>query len=197
MQVQDIESSGSGARESGTLTGSIAGAANDAYEKAAEFTGDAAGKVRQAAGEAAANTTSQLKDLLDNQVGTGAAMLGDLAHSVHRAADDLDRSSPLVGGLFRNVAERMSGYADELEGQTSDELLRAAKNLTQRQPALVFGLAALAGFFVFRAMKNAPSAIKAPSIQPAQHGFDAERDRERANMNRPGGAAQPFPGTSG
>lgn len=180
---QGFEDTGSGARRSEAPSGTIAGAASEAYAKAAEITGDVAERARHTASGAASSATSQMKDVLDRQVGVGAAMLGDIAHSVHHAADDLDRSSPLVGGLVRGLADRMSGYATNLERQTSDDLLRAATNLTQRQPALVFGLAALAGFFVFRTVKNAPAAIDAPSIQPSQRGFDAPTgDRQHGKI---------------
>jgi hypothetical protein len=171
MQGQEFDNSGSGARRSGSLTDTVTAAASDAYSKAAKLTGQAAERARQTAADAASNAGSQMKDVLDRQVGTGAGILGDLARSVHRAADDLDQSSPLVGDLMRGVAGRMSGYADDLRGQTSDELLRAASDLTRRQPALVFGLAALAGFFAFRTLKHAPIGEKAPSIQPSQQGY--------------------------
>jgi len=153
------------------LTDTVTAAASDAYSKAAELTGQAAERARQTAADAASNAGSQMKDVLDRQVGTGAGILGDLARSVHRAADDLDQSSPLVGDLVRGLAGRVSGYADDLRGQTSDDLLRAASDLTRRQPALVFGLAAVAGFFAFRTLKHAPIAEKAPPIQPSQQGY--------------------------
>ncbi len=171
MQGRDFEGSGSTARGANSLTDRITGAASDAYSKAAELSGDAAERARQAAAEAASSAGSQVKDVLDRQVGTGAGILGDLARSVERAAGDFDQSSPLVGDLMRGLAGRMSGYADDLRGQKSDDLLRAASDLTRRQPALVFGLAALAGFFAFRTLKHAPLPERAPPIQPSQHGY--------------------------
>ncbi len=171
MPGQDFEGSGSTARGSNTLTDRIAGAASDAYSKAAELSGEAAERARRAAADAASGAGSQVKDALDRQVGTGAGILGELARSVERAAGDLDQTSPLVGDLMRGLAGRMSGYADDLRGQRSEDLVRAASDLTRRQPALVFGLAALAGFFAFRALKHVPLPEQAPSIQPSQHGY--------------------------
>jgi hypothetical protein len=171
MQGRDFGSSDSTQRGSGTLTDKVTAAASDAYSKAAELSGEAAERARRAAADAASSASSQMKGALDRQVGTSAGILGELARSVHRAADDLDQSSPLVGDLVRGLAGRMSGYADDLRGQTADDLLRAASDLTRRQPALVFGLAALAGFFAFRTLKHVPLAEKAPSIQPSQYGY--------------------------
>jgi hypothetical protein len=61
-----------------------------------------------------------------------------------------------------------------MENQTVDQLTKSASDYTRRQPALVFGLAALAGFFAFRTFKNAQS-VAAPPIQPTDvhySGFD-------------------------
>jgi hypothetical protein len=61
-----------------------------------------------------------------------------------------------------------------MENQTVDQLTKSASDYTRRQPALVFGLAALAGFFAFRTFKNAQS-VSAPPIQPTDvhhSGFD-------------------------
>ena len=180
MQGQDFAARGVTSRESESLTDKIADAANQVYATTGEVAGEAAERARQAASEATSSASAQAKELLDRQVGAGAAMLGSFAHSVHRAADDLDKSSPLVGDLTRTIAHRMSGYAGALDGKTSDDLLRSASDLTRRQPALVFGLAALAGFFAFRAVKNAPTGmptgIRAPSIQPNQSGFDVDEN---------------------
>jgi hypothetical protein len=57
-----------------------------------------------------------------------------------------------------------------LRDQSVDQLIGKASDFTRRQPALVFGLAALAGFFAVRTVKSAPS-ISAPSIQPSHSGF--------------------------
>jgi hypothetical protein len=99
-------------------------------------------------------------------------MAGHFAGSVRLAADDLDRQSPALAGLVRNLADKVEEYAGEFEGQTIDQLARTASDFTRRQPALVFGLAALAGFFMLRTMRNAQN-LSAPSIQPTQ-GFQED-----------------------
>jgi hypothetical protein len=54
------------------------------------------------------------------------------------------------------VADRLDNYATDLRDQSVDQLVRAASNYTRRQPAVVFGLAALAGFFALRTIKSTP-----------------------------------------
>jgi hypothetical protein len=61
-----------------------------------------------------------------------------------------------------------------LRDQSIDEIWQSAADFTRRQPALVFGLAALAGFFALRTVKSSQS-MSAPSIQPSHHS-----GRERA-----------------
>jgi len=44
----------------------------------------------------------------------------------------------------------------------------------------VFGLAALAGFFVFRAVKNTPGTISSPALQPSQDDFSYSPSKSHA-----------------
>ena len=129
----------SGARERSTTSK----VANSAFEKA-----------QQAGSEAASTITNQVKALLDEKVSDGADIVGHLASSVQCAAEDLDQNSPQLAGLVRGVADRLDHYAIDLRDQSIDQLVRAASNYTRRQPAVVFGLAALAGFFALRTIKS-------------------------------------------
>ena len=56
----------------------------------------------------------------------------------------------------RGVADRLDSYASDLRDQSIDQLVGAALTYTRRQPAVVFGLAALAGFFALRTIKSTP-----------------------------------------
>jgi hypothetical protein len=97
-------------------------------------------------------------------------MLGLVARSAKHAAEDLDRDSPQLAGLLRTVATQVDSYAHDLKDQSVDRMWQTAAGFTRRQPALVFGLAALAGFFAIRTLKSSPS-ISAPSIQPSQGNY--------------------------
>jgi hypothetical protein len=132
---------------------------------------DAAEKAKQAASDTTATITGEVKGLLDRQVGGGARMLGLMARSARRAADDLHGDAPQIAGLLRTVGSQMDSAAEGLKDQSIEGMWRTAADFTRRQPALVFGLAALAGFFALRTVKSASSSapsISAPSIQPSQ-----------------------------
>jgi ABC-type transporter Mla subunit MlaD len=139
----------------------------DVLSSASALAEETAGKVKEAASETAATVTGEVKNVLNRQVGGGADMLGFVARSAKRAAEDLERDSPQIAGLVRTVATQIDGYAEGLRDQSVDRMWQTAADFTRRQPALVFGLAALAGFFALRTLKSTPS-IAAPPIQPSQ-----------------------------
>ena len=141
----------------------------DALTKASRAASDATDKASQVASEAASSITNQVKGLLDEQVGNGANMVGHLAGSAMLAAEDLHRNAPQLAGLLHGVAHRLESYADDLHGQSVDELWRSASNYTRRQPAVVFGLAALVGFFALRTLKSTPARPTA-NQSPQKHG---------------------------
>ena len=166
MSNQDFgrDSPASNRNSLGQRTAKVAG---EALSSASSMAGDAANKAKQA--PAAANVTGQVKQLLDRQVGSGADILGHVAGAVERAAQELDRDAPQLAGMVRSAAEQMNGYADGLRDQSLEQLMREASDFTRRQPAVVFGLSALAGFFVLRTLKSTPSSVAAP-IQPTGYG---------------------------
>jgi hypothetical protein len=57
--------------------------------------------------------------------------------------------------LVRGVADRLDDYADGLRDKSIDQLMKTASDFTRRQPAVVFGVAALVGFFALRTFKSA------------------------------------------
>jgi hypothetical protein len=136
---------------------------SDTLSQVSDAAQSATSTAKKTASEAASTITSQVKELLDSRLASGAEMVGHLGNSAQRAADDLDQNAPQLAGLVRGVADRIEGYAYDMRDQSVDQLFQSASNLTRRQPALVFGLAALAGFFAFRTIRSTPL-----STQPAR-----------------------------
>jgi ABC-type transporter Mla subunit MlaD len=143
-------------------------AASEAFAKVSDVARDVGSKATETASETAFTITEQVKEMLDRQIGNGASMAGQFASSIKLAADDLDRNAPLLASMVRSLADKVEDYAGEFQDQTVEHLTRSAADFTRRQPALVFGLAALAGFFLFRTIKSAPDTTSSPSIQPIQ-----------------------------
>jgi len=147
--------------------GDFRGTAKEAFHKAADTARDAGEQARRAAASATSTISGHVMDMLNEQLGSGAQSASRLASSMKLAADDLARESPVLAGLVRGLAHNVDSYADHLEGQTVEQLSQSASDFTRRQPALTMGLAAIAGFFAFRTLKNA-GAISSPPIQPRE-----------------------------
>jgi ElaB/YqjD/DUF883 family membrane-anchored ribosome-binding protein len=153
----------------------IKDAATEAINRASGVAREAGSKAKEAASDTATSMTDHVKELLDKQIGSGATMGGHFANSIKLAADDLGKHSPALAGFVHQFADKVEVYADDMQDQTVEQLVRTASDYTRRQPALVFGLAAVAGFFLFRTARSASAPTSAPPIQPAQ-AWDQEQD---------------------
>ena len=170
---------GSQSTSSGQDRGSAAAMASEAV--------DLAGK---AASATVSTVSREAKQLLDKQVGRGASMLGSVGSSVKAAARELETGSPQMAGFVRSVGERIDNYATDLEGQTVDGVIRSAADLARRQPAIVFGLTALAGFLVMRTLKSTPDRSRGTAgrsnwnDREGNYRDDRSFDRDRFNGPR-------------
>ena len=165
MSNQDFRDQSARGRD---RTSQLKETASEAYSKVADAASDVTSRAKQAATETASSMTGQVKGLLDDQIGSGVNLAGAFAKSMRVAAGDLDKQSPALAGVVRNFAGKVDSYANEFKGQSVDQLARSASSFTRQQPALVFGLAAVAGFFLFRAVKiAAEESASSPPIQPA------------------------------
>jgi len=131
--------------------------ANEAMSKVADVAQQASAQAKQQASSLAADAKEKTKGYFNQQVSSGADLASNVAKSIECAADNLDPKAPQIANFVRGAAERLETFSDDIRDQSVDDLLRTASDYTRRQPALVFGLASLAGFFLFRALKAKPS----------------------------------------
>lgn len=113
---------------------------------------------RNQEGGVATTVTSQVQDALDQQVIRGARTITNVARSARRAADELETNAPQIAGLVRGVADRVEEYSRSLETQSVTDIYQSASDFTRRQPAVVFGVAALAGFFALRTFRSSSTS---------------------------------------
>ena len=158
---------GSGeAREGQKLQKSMAG--GDRFATVTSTARDASGKLKETVSETANAATDRFKDLLDKQMGNHISAAGILAGAMKRASGEIEEKSPLAARLVRRLSDTVEQFAETYEDETVEQLVRGVTDLTRRQPALVFGLAAVAGFLVFRTVKTASGTTQSPSIQPLE-----------------------------
>jgi hypothetical protein len=151
-------------------------AAGEAYSKASETAREAGGKAGRVAADAASTMSDHVMGVLNDQLGEGARSVSHFARAMNVAAKDIERESPLIAGLLKNSAESVDRYSGRLENQTVEGLFKATADATRRQPALMFGLAALAGFFAFRTFKSASAGhVSSPPTQPGNGFQGSER----------------------
>ena len=150
-------------------TRGIGATAGEAVSKLGEATQQVGRQAKEAATSLASEANEKVKGLMNQQVGAGADLVGHVADSVRQAADSLDQNIPQLAGLVRNAADRIETFSDDIRDKSVDELYGLASDFARRQPAVVFGTAAAAGFLMFRLLRGSASG--------SSYGSKAERRR--------------------
>ena len=114
----------------------------------------AGSQAKQTASSMAAEASQGAKGFLNSQVAAGADLAGHVANSVRSAADKLEQNAPQLAGLVRGAAQGVEGFSRDMRDQSVEDLWRTASDFSRKQPALVFGLASLAGFLLFRVLEG-------------------------------------------
>jgi ElaB/YqjD/DUF883 family membrane-anchored ribosome-binding protein len=92
-----------------------------------------------------------------------------VAGAIRAAADELDRSSPLLGGAIRSAGDRIETLSHDIRHKTVNEVVADTRNLFQRKPAMVFGMAAAVGFVAYRLL-GATQASSREAYSPTGSG---------------------------
>jgi hypothetical protein len=142
---------------------SVAGKSADMRAKSGEVLSkltdvaqQAGSHARETASSLAADANQKAKGFLNQRMAGGADLAAHVANSAKCAADNLGDKAPQLAELVRGAADKVEEFSQEIRGKSVDELLRSASDYTRRRPALVFGLASLAGFLLFRVIKANP-----------------------------------------
>jgi len=138
----------------------------EAFGGLADTARETASALKDAISEKAGSAADHVKELLDEQIGNHISAAGVLASAIKRAAGDIEQKSPLAAGLVRSMSDKVEEFALTYEDETVEQLVRSASDFTRRQPALVFGLAAFAGFLALRTIKSVPA--QSPPLQPGE-----------------------------
>jgi len=186
--TQGTSQLGQGARQTGALD-DIREKAGEAVSKFSEAAQQAGEQAKQTASTLATEANQKAKGLLNQQIATGADMVQQVAGAARAAANNLDRTNPQLAEFVRGAADRVDGFSRDLRGQSVDDLFRTASDFTRRQPAVVFGLASLAGFLAFRVLKAGE-----PGGGPPQAQYDPE-SAFRSQREQFGQSASEFHGT--
>ena len=192
-----------------TGTGEALGrAASDARATASEAraqAGEAASRVRDEAAGAYADVKAEAAGVVDaareraegfaeQQKHAGADRAEGLARAVHRAAEELQGTSPQLAQYVRQAAASVHHLSRDMRGRSVGDLLGDVEGMARRQPLAFFGAAALAGFALSRFLKSS-----APGAHGATHGATHQAVYTGGGHTASGGgtAALPAPGAGG
>ena len=156
-----------------------------------EGTSKLTGAARQAGRQAmdAVNTlsseaTGSVKGILNRQVGAGADVVRQVGEAVKAAAAKLDQDAPHLAGVAREAAGKIDTLSNQLSAKSAGELFQDASDFARRQPAIVFGGAALVGFALFRLFRAegsrhdlGPMRHRPASDYDRAPGLDRQRDQ--------------------
>ena len=143
--------------EPGGSNRSITDHANEALRQVSETAQQAQAQAR----EAVANLSTEA---------AGAEFASSLAHSIGCAADDLSRNTPQFAELARGAAHKLDSFAAQVREKSIDDLFREGSDFARRQPAIVFGAAAVVGFALLRMLKVGTPNVQSGSARSG--GFD-------------------------
>jgi ElaB/YqjD/DUF883 family membrane-anchored ribosome-binding protein len=104
----------------------------------------------ETASSLASEAGQQLHGYMDQQIAAGADLAARVASAIRAAADELDRSSPMLGGAIRSAGDRIETLSHDIRHKTVNEFVADTRSLFQRKPAMVFGMAAAVGFVPYR-----------------------------------------------
>lgn len=133
--------------------------------KATEAISDLGGVSSQAADTLVSAATEKLKDIANQQVAAGADLVGHVGESVRVAGEHLNAQAPYLARFAFSAAQTIEQSADQLRGQSIESLARSTAAFARQRPEIVFGVAAVSGFLLFRLLNAGFSGASRPSYR--------------------------------
>jgi ElaB/YqjD/DUF883 family membrane-anchored ribosome-binding protein len=158
--------------------------AGAALTETAQRVGDQA---KETASSLASDAQHRFHGYMDQQVAAGADLAGRVASVIKTAADELDRTSPALGGMVRSAGERAQDLSQQFRYKTADEVLADTRDFVRRKPALVFGAAAALGFVAYRVLNAGMTQSSAPDQRYAEAGDWRRHQSNVPSANAPAG----------
>ena len=156
-QVHADSPDGRAPREGSGATSSADEPGSEARGTASGLRDEAAGVVRDVKAEGAAVVEAaqeRASGFAEEQKEAGAEQADSLARAVHRAADELQSTSPQIARYVHEAASSVGHLARALRDRSPGELIGGVEDLARRQPVAFFGAAVLAGFALARFAKS-------------------------------------------
>jgi hypothetical protein len=111
-------------------------------------------QAKQATVSLVGEANEKARDLMNQQVKSGADLVGHFGGSIKAAADHLEQQTPALAALVRSAAETVDDFSGTIREQTVERMFASVSDLARRRPVLVFGIGAALGFALFRLLKT-------------------------------------------
>ena len=121
---------------------------------------DIAGFMEQMKGsgtEALNTVKKEARRAATDQKEAGAKRLSAVARAIERAAGELDNEMPAAAKYARRTAAQVDDLSQSLSERSFEDIAGALARFARKQPAMVLGAGALAGFALTRLLKGAAS----------------------------------------
>jgi hypothetical protein len=149
----------------GLPAGSTARDSESLRAKTTDTISDLGGAAKQVADTLVSAATDKLKDIANQQVVAGADLVGHVGESVRVAGEHLNPQAPYLARFAFSAAQTIEESADQLRGQSIDGLARRTAEFARQRPEIVFGVAAVSGFLLFRFLNAGVSGSSRPSYR--------------------------------
>jgi len=133
--------------------------------KTTEAISDLGGAAKQAADTLVSAATDKLKDIANQEVVAGADLVGRVGKSVRVAGEHLKTNAPYLARFAFSAAQTIEESADQLRRQSIEGLARSTVEFARKRPEIVFGVAAVSGFLLFRLLNAGVSAASGQSYR--------------------------------
>jgi len=114
----------------------------------------AAEQAKKTASAATDRIKERARNAAEQQKEAGADQIGDVAHAVQAAADDLQDKMPMAAQYIDDVAGRLGAVASALRERSVDDMMSNVADFARTQPAAFFAGAMATGFALSRFVKS-------------------------------------------
>ncbi len=123
-------------------------------ESSTPWLSSAAEQVQKTAGDAAGRIKKRAREAAEQQKRAGADQIGGVAHALESAAGEFEQQMPMAAQYIEDVAGQLGAMATALRERSIDEVLGNVSDMARRQPGLFFAGAVATGFALSRFAKS-------------------------------------------
>ena len=169
--TQDSKKADSKARQELKKTGEEAKqAATEAFEETKQAASETMDEAKQKSRELAREARQRAENAIERQQKAAAVQVSGIADALHKSAGNVPEEQAWLASGMHKAGDFMDTMSDSLQKRSVSDLMHDLERYTQRQPGVVIGAAAVAGFMLARFLKSSNPATAAPNTTSPNQG---------------------------